>query len=143
MQIKTISAVGASTAYLAREHRRKAKRFIRASFTSLATLILGGNLALSAEPLDLDHTCNGTGQVVTNLHAPLSGFDEGRAVAVQQDGKIVALGATLSQPPKGFDFALVRYSPDCAMDTTFGGGGTGRVITDLGSIDDNPKAIVI
>jgi uncharacterized delta-60 repeat protein len=53
------------------------------------------------------------------------------AVAVQPDGRIVAAGG--SDAGADGDFALVRYEPDGAVDTTFGQRGTVR--TDLGGSD--------
>jgi len=51
------------------------------------------------------------------------------AVAVQPDGKIVAMGElstrTFTEPRQEFnDFVLVRYTPDGGLDATFGSGGT-------------------
>jgi uncharacterized delta-60 repeat protein len=50
------------------------------------------------------------------------------AIAVQPDGKIVAGGSV------GYSFALARFRPNGALDTSFGSGGT--VETDLGPGDD-------
>jgi len=43
------------------------------------------------------------------------------AIAVQTDGKIVAVGA--SNKSSITDFAIVRYNPDGSLDETFGTGG--------------------
>src|SRR4030095_4529337 len=61
--------------------------------------------------------------------------DEGSAVAVQSDGKIVAAG--FSSTPRTplavqFDFALVRYHADGTLDTGFGDGG--KVTTDISGV---------
>jgi uncharacterized delta-60 repeat protein len=53
-----------------------------------------------------------------------SGF--GGALAVQQDGKIVAAGRA------GSDFVLARYNPDGTPDAGFG--GAGNVTTDFGGV---------
>ena len=50
------------------------------------------------------------------------------AIAVQPDGKIVAGGSV------GYNFALARFRPNGALDTSFGSGGT--VETDLAPGDD-------
>jgi uncharacterized delta-60 repeat protein len=68
----------------------------------------------------LDTTFGNGGTVITNL----SGDDFAAAVLVQSDGKIVAVGG--SEDPRGYgsDFALARYLPDGALDSSFGNGGT-------------------
>src|SRR5262249_2618081 len=66
------------------------------------------------------------GSVRTDFTGPVN--SEVRAVAVQRDGKIIAVGTA------GGDFALVRYNPDGSLDASFGNGG--KVTTDLsGSVD--------
>lgn len=65
----------------------------------------------------LDRGFGGDGKVTTDF-----GGDDGASdVAVQRDGKIVAVGRA-SQ-----DFALARYRPDGSLDATFGAGG--KVLT--------------
>ncbi|MER7197849.1 calcium-binding protein [Streptomyces sp. CB01635] len=61
----------------------------------------------------------GDGRVFTDFGSP----DEARDVAVQPDGKIVALGTS------GGEAALARYNADGTPDTSFGG-GDGKVTTD-------------
>jgi uncharacterized delta-60 repeat protein len=73
----------------------------------------------------LDTTFDGDGRVTTQIS--LLNFDIAASVAIQADGRIVALGFA------GFDFALVRYNSDGSLDTTFG--GTGIVTTDFGGSD--------
>jgi uncharacterized delta-60 repeat protein len=58
-------------------------------------------------------------------------YDAAYAVAVQPDGKIVAVGS--SDASESSDFAVVRYNHDGTPDRTFGTGGT--VVTDLGGTD--------
>ena len=57
----------------------------------------------------------------------LRGFDAASGVALQADGKIVAVG------PSGTDgdFALARYNPNGTLDTSFS--GDGKQTTDFGS----------
>ncbi|WP_248783003.1 delta-60 repeat domain-containing protein, partial [Streptomyces exfoliatus] len=58
------------------------------------------------------------------------GDDVAERVAVQADGKIVAVG----RAGGAFrDFALARYNTDGSLDTTFN--GDGRVTTDFGGDD--------
>ena len=56
------------------------------------------------------------------------------AVALQQNGKIVAAGRASGSPPTSTDFALARYNTDGSLDAGFGDGG--KVLTDFfGSVD--------
>ncbi|MDO8414555.1 MAG: hypothetical protein Q7S51_12290 [Gallionellaceae bacterium] len=54
--------------------------------------------------------------------------DEARGVVVQSSGKIVAGG--FAETATGWDFALVRYTSEGILDSTFGTGG--KVTTDMG-----------
>src|SRR5438067_2086939 len=96
-----------------------------------ALLILAAVLAApaAAAPADLDPTF-GTGGVVTTLIG--SSLDYARAVAIQQDGKIVAAGTVLTSVAS---FAVVRYSTDGSLDAVFGAGG--KVITSFGAGNSN------
>jgi uncharacterized delta-60 repeat protein len=58
-----------------------------------------------------------------NVSTDFGGSDDAMAVAIQQDGKIVAAGIT---SPAG-QFALARYNTDGSLDSSFGSGG--KVIT--------------
>jgi uncharacterized delta-60 repeat protein len=62
----------------------------------------------------------------------LGGFEEGTAVAIQNDGKIV-VGSHTAQPSGVVDFLIVRYNTDGQLDPTFGNGGL--VTTDFGHQD--------
>jgi uncharacterized delta-60 repeat protein len=78
----------------------------------------------------LDPTFSGNARVTTDF-----GGDESiRALALQPDGKIIAVGHTTArQPEQGFEgrrFAVARYHPDGSLDTSFGG-GDGKVITEF------------
>ena len=55
-------------------------------------------------------------------------------MALQADGKIVAVGATAwwQRRPSDGDFALARYNPNGSLDTTFS--GDGKQTTDFGGI---------
>jgi uncharacterized delta-60 repeat protein len=69
---------------------------------------------------DLDLSFSGDGKQTTNFGAVNDGAN---GVAVQSDGKIVAVGNT------GSDFALARYNPNGSLDPTFS--GDGRQTTDF------------
>lgn len=76
----------------------------------------------------LDTSFGGDGKVLTDFGSGSS--DVAYALAIQPDGKIVAVGDSY----EGFgspDFALARYWPNGTLDTTFS--GDGRVTTDFGS----------
>jgi len=71
----------------------------------------------------------GSGGIVTT---DIGDNDDALAVALQPDGRIVAVGRIGSS--RGDDLALVRYNPDGTLDPTFGSGGI--VKTDIGSRDE-------
>jgi uncharacterized delta-60 repeat protein len=78
----------------------------------------------------------GTGGVVTT---DLSGdIDNLYAMAIQPDGKIVAVG---DSTVAGLDYAVVRYLPDGSLDPLFGTGGI--VGTDLGTAFDSARDVAI
>lgn len=68
-----------------------------------------------------------------------SGGEEVRGLAVQSDGKIVAVGYSLAGAND--DFAVVRYNPDLTLDTSFQ--GTGKVVTPIGTSNDRAEAVAI
>ena len=72
----------------------------------------------------LDTSFGGTGEVTTILTNLQSG-GRARDVAIQPDGKILVAGQAFS------GFALVRYNADGSLDTSFGGSGTGIVVTNI------------
>ncbi|MFJ3788744.1 calcium-binding protein [Kitasatospora sp. NPDC090091] len=87
-----------------------------------------------AAPGDLDATFGTGGRVTTDFGGATSDAD---AVAVQPDGKIVAVGhADITG-----DFALARYNADGSLDTLFGTGG--KVTTDFNGGDDGARAVAL
>jgi uncharacterized delta-60 repeat protein len=73
----------------------------------------------------------GQGGIVT---ASLEGYDEGQALAVQADGKLLVAGE--SGDPIGrrpWNFALLRYGPDGQPDPGFGTRSPGVTTTPIGS----------
>jgi uncharacterized delta-60 repeat protein len=86
-----------------------------------------GDFALARYNADgsLDPTFGSGGKVTTDL----GGFDVALGVALQGDGKIVAVGGGGS----GSDFLVARYKPDGSLDSTFGSGGL--VTTDFGGFE--------
>ena len=73
----------------------------------------------------LDPSFSGDGMQTTDF----SGFENwASGVAVQGDGKIVAVGSGAD------DFALIRYNPNGSLDATFS--GDGKQTTDFGGNDE-------
>jgi uncharacterized delta-60 repeat protein len=70
-----------------------------------------------------------------------SASEQGNALALANDGKIIVAGAafkTFATPP---DFALVRYNADGSLDAGFGNGGT--LTTDVAGGTDVAQALAI
>ena len=84
----------------------------------------------------LDTSFNGTGKVTTAIG---SGSAVAYALSRQPDGKIVVAGRSFNGANE--DFALVRYSPDGSLDTSFN--ATGKVSTAIGQADDNAFAVAL
>jgi uncharacterized delta-60 repeat protein len=81
-----------------------------------------------ARPGDLDRSFSRDGRVMTQF---VPRGDEGAyAVAVQRNGRIVAVGIA---GYSSYDSALARYLPGGSLDPSFGDGG--RVTADLGPTD--------
>ena len=72
----------------------------------------------------LDTSFSGDGWVTTDF---FGGADYAKAVAVQDDGKIVVAGYAYNGTD--YDFALARYTPTGELDTTFS--GDGMIVTDF------------
>ncbi len=68
-----------------------------------------------------------------------TGNDLAYALAIQDDGKIVAAGSSWNGADN--DFALIRYNTDGSLDTTFHTDGI--VITEVGTDDDVAYALAI
>jgi uncharacterized delta-60 repeat protein len=88
----------------------------------------------------LDPTFSDDGLQTTNFGG--EGSDAAREVAIQADGKIVAVGSARGFFPIGRDFGLARYNPDGSLDPTFSDDGlqTTDFLFDAGD-DANDVAI--
>jgi uncharacterized delta-60 repeat protein len=104
----------------------------RFAFAALAFAFSAAALpgAAAAGPGALDPSFGIGGEVTTDF----GGFDVAQAVAVQSDGKIVAVGSS------GGDFALARYNADGSLDSGFGSGG--KVTTDFGGFDAGSATVI-
>src|SRR5262249_41156963 len=86
---------------------------------------------------DLDPNFGSGGKVVTDF---FGAGNQGRAVAIQQDGRIVVVGQAHTVPGHD-DFALVRHNADGTLDTGFG--ATGKITTDFFGANDSANAVAI
>jgi uncharacterized delta-60 repeat protein len=115
--------------FVTRQPRRVLATRIRA-FTATAFVVLAASLLATvpaqAAPGDLDPTFSGDGKELTSIR--VSAY--GNAVAIQSDGRIVAVGGSYAGAGGTHDFALARYMPDGSLDTSFD--GDGKLTTDLG-----------
>src|SRR5829696_9041667 len=93
---------------------------VRSGVVLIATLLVGIVFTGTAQaaPGGLDPTFSGDGKQTTDFGGE-PGIDVATAVAMQTDGKIVAVGRG---GPEG-DFALARYNPNGSLDPTFSGDG--------------------
>jgi len=103
--------------------------------TMLLALVLP-TVALAAAGV-LDTTFSGDGKVATNVHA--TGDDILRDVAVQSNGKILAVG--FSRLSGGTVISVVRYRPGGALDTTFS--GDGKKFTNLGNTYSQAVSVAV
>jgi len=71
-------------------------------------------------------------------------WDLGRPMLLQADGKIVVTGLVRVGGVGGqYDFAVVRYNANGSLDTATFGGGTGKVVTPVGTGDDYGNALAV
>lgn len=112
----------------------------RARRASVVLFSVGLALCLTvsamAAPGDLDATFGTGGKVFSNNP---SSTEEGRAVVIQPDGKIIVAG--FHNLDGTFDFMVARYNPDGSPDTTFD--TDGRVITPLTTSNDFAYAVAL
>jgi uncharacterized delta-60 repeat protein len=87
----------------------------------------------------LDPSFGNEGKVLTLLGG--GQFDTVSELALQPDGKIVAVGQARSPGTFNVDITVVRYNSDGSYDTTFGSGGI--VQTHLAGTDDQGSGVVL
>jgi uncharacterized delta-60 repeat protein len=97
-----------------------------AAIVAAALLLSHARVALGAGG-DLDETFGAGGITLTNTTGATSSTSDAdgiSALAVQSDGKVVALGDRgFPGNPTTIDFNLLRYNTDGSLDATFGSGG--------------------
>jgi uncharacterized delta-60 repeat protein len=112
------------------------KIFGKAALLASLVSLLAVTAAVAAAG-DLDEFFGNGGTVATNV-TPITSIkpdlrDKAYSVAIQDDGKILAVGESYDLTTKVGDVALVRYNEDGTLDTTFSQDGI--VITNLGAVD--------
>ncbi len=86
----------------------------------------------------IDTSFGAAGKVITDF---AGAADYAYALALQSDGKLIAVGSSDSAGVTKTDFALARYNADGTLDTSFGTGG--KVTTDFMSASDSAQALAL
>jgi uncharacterized delta-60 repeat protein len=119
-------------------------KIVVAGFSSIGTTF---DFAVARYNTDgsLDTSFDSDGKLITPIS---TGEDQGTALAIQTDGKIVVAGTSLNGTNN--DFAVVRYNPNGSLDTSYGTGGKVIVAVTIGSdsvggvaLDSLDRAIVV
>jgi uncharacterized delta-60 repeat protein len=97
------------------------------------------SVSTSAAPGDLDPTF-GNGGIVISTGGSISTLEAARGMALQADGKIVAVGYGAAGG-SSWDFAVARYNTDGSPDTSFGGSGV--VVTSLSNCESSALSVAI
>jgi uncharacterized delta-60 repeat protein len=84
----------------------------------------------------LDTSFGTGGKVITDF---VGASDSAQAIAIQGDGKIIAVGWAFNGTNN--DFAMARYNTDGTLDT--GCGGSGKVLRDFAGTHDEASAVAI
>ena len=88
----------------------------------------------------LDNSFDGDGRLIIDLG--VNSLDDGQAVKIQPDGKIVILGTTsINNATSGYDLLLVRLNPDGTLDNSFDGDGI--LVKDYGGTSQFARDMLI
>ncbi len=87
---------------------------------------------------ELDTTFSGDGKETTDFGSIRDGAS---GVALQADGKVIAVGSSGNASGSAFDFALARYDANGSLDNTFS--GDGKETTDFGSTGDRAAGVAL
>ncbi|MCX8123979.1 MAG: delta-60 repeat domain-containing protein [Spirochaetes bacterium] len=60
------------------------------------------------------------------------GDDQGHDIAIQEDGKVIAVGSSINNKNKYYRIAIARYNLDGSIDTSFG--NRGKIIEDFNNL---------
>ncbi len=115
-------------------------KIVVAGFASSSSSPTYSDFALARYNPDgsLDSTFGASGKVMTNLQRN----ETAHALAIQADGKIVAVGRTRAAASGlDYDFAVARYNSNGSLDTSFG--GVGYVVTPFTSAYDVANSVLI
>src|SRR5690242_19017563 len=104
--------------------------------TCLALVASGAAFPPRPSPGALDASFGDGGKVTTQV-GPAN--DTADAVVIQRDGRILVAGSSYNGVD--YDIAVVRYRLDGKLDDSFGRAGI--VTTDMGSTDDEARAIAV
>ena len=92
----------------------------------------------------LDTSFSGDGMQRTNFrgmpHPSFNSFDRATGVALQPDGKIVAVGHSENDETTSA-FALARYNPNGSLDTSFS--GDGKQLTGFGTVSERASGVAL
>jgi uncharacterized delta-60 repeat protein len=99
--------------------------------------LLVGPSADAAKPGALDTTFGRAGKVITDFGR----IDDMYDIAVQPNGKVVAVGDSYERGTPNSTFALARYTRSGSLDQTFGTGG--KVTTDFGRTSSAAFAVAL
>lgn len=111
----------------------------RAVAAGAFVVVLSVPLLAMAAPGEIDTTFGAAGGKITDFF----GFnDRGNDIAVQDDEKLVVVG-TVGKDDTGsvYDFGILRYRRNGALDDTFG--GDGKVTTDFSDRIDDSSAVTV
>ncbi len=106
------------------------KVFYRAVLIATALSLLSFTIGFAASG-DLDTTFGDGGKVITNISGNFN--DRVLGMAIQSNGRIVAVGDRYNIERTAYDFAVVRYKSNGSLDTSFS--GDGKLVTNLGGRD--------
>ena len=88
---------------------------------------------------DLDYSFGSSGLVITDFATMTD--ERVNALALQPDGKIIAVGESASPYPLAWNWVIARYNPDGTMDNTFG--NNGRVVQYWAGLYDGLDDVVL
>ena len=107
------------------------RNHLATAFVLIAAIASIPSLASAAADGALDTTFGTGGKVTTTI----GGGDQGKAIAIQSNGKILVVGDDSN------DFKVVRYNTDGSLDTSFD--SDGKVTTDInGGLDDGQSVAI-
>jgi uncharacterized delta-60 repeat protein len=131
----------------------RSNRFVRTTVAAALITLVATASPAHAAPGDFDLTFGTGGKVTTDFGANPAEPEISNGMFLQPDGKIITVGragATISVLTGDTDFALARYTPDGALDPSFGNGGTVKTdfglrhvaVVRAGAVQDDGKIVV-